>query len=57
MQYDRNIIVGRLGTLNGYDEKIGDQRPVGIAIYIGYTGIGRPAVELTKKAVEKILKK
>lgn len=53
--YKTNIIVGRLGTLKSYDERIGDNRPTGLAIYYS-SGVGTPALELTKAAVEKIIK-
>lgn len=54
-QYNWNIIVGRIGSLEQYDSAIGDNRPVGIAIYAG-AALGTPGVQLTKRAVQKILK-
>jgi hypothetical protein len=57
-QYNRNIIVGPLGQLGTVTQNSDGtynvpSRPVGIAIYDRNT---TPIIDLTKRAVEKILK-
>lgn len=57
-QYNRNIIVGPLGQLSSVTKNADGtlnilNRPIGIAIYDRNTN---PIIDLTKKAVEKILR-